>query len=131
MSETLSQPSAPRRRWATPLLVLFVVLVAACGGSDSPAAITVSSESINQSTIDDELAAIAKNKVIRDQAAVKGKVRPEIVATWLTADASMEIARQAVKQAKGSPTDADRGAALNWAQEYFGSAAAFDAFPAW
>ncbi len=133
MPETLSQPSA-RRRWrcAVPaaLLVALVTVLAACG-SDDPTALTVGPTEISTKTVNDELNTIAKNKILKSQATVKGKIRPEIAASWLTTDVEIAVAKQAVQKAKGDANDKDRAQALNWAHEHFGSDAAYNAFPDW
>jgi hypothetical protein len=134
MPETLSQPSARRLRRAAPvalLLALALVLTACGSSSDGPTALTVDSTDVTTKTVDKELNAIAKNKVIASQAAVDGKIRPEIAASWLTTDVQIAVAKAAVKKAKGRTTGEDRAAALNWGNQHFGSQQAFDAFPDW
>jgi PPIC-type PPIASE domain len=134
MSETLSEPSAPRRRRRAPavLLLAAALVLAACGSSsDDAAGITVGSTEISTKEIDRELSAIAKNKVIASQAAVDGKIRPEIAESWLTTDVQIAVAKNAVQKAKGRTSGEDRAAALNWGNEHFGSQQAFDAFPDW
>jgi parvulin-like peptidyl-prolyl isomerase len=133
MSKTFSQPSAPRRGRRAPFVVLAAALVlAACGSSSGDSAgITVGSTEISTKEIDRELNAIAKNKVIASQAAVDGKIRPEVAESWLTSDVQIAVAKNAVKKAKKKPSSEDRAAALNWGNEHFGSEQAFNAFPDW
>jgi hypothetical protein len=132
MSETLSQARARRCRRGAPAVVLLVLTVAlaACGASDESPGITVGSTEIPTKTINDELEAIATNQAIASQAAVDGRIRPEIAASWLTSDVQMAVAQQAVRKAGGRVTSEDRTAAREFAEGHFGSAAAFDAFPA-
>jgi hypothetical protein len=133
MPETLSQPSAPRggRRAPAVLLLALALVLAACGSSDDPAGITVGSTEIPTKQIDLELDAIAKNKVIASQAAVDGKIRPEVAESWLTTDVQIAVAKNAVQKAKEKPNAEDRAAAINWGNEHFGSEQAFNAFPDW
>ena len=82
-----------RRAWRLlALLGVLAIVLAACG-SDTPAAVTVGSSSVSDSTVKAQLAAIAKNKVIKTQAVKNGKlsmtVQPEdlvIVSALLVAD---------------------------------------------
>jgi hypothetical protein len=111
------------------MLVLTFAL-AACSSSDASPGVTVGSTDIPTKTINDELEAIATNKFIASQSAVKGRIRPEIAASWLTSDVQMAVAKQAVRKAGGRVTSEDRTAAREFADRHFGSAAAFDAFPA-
>jgi hypothetical protein len=133
MPETSAPSSAPRwRRGAPAVLLLALPLVAAaCGSSSESTAVSVGSTDITTETVNKELNAIAKNKVIASQAAVDGKIRPEIAASWLTTDVQIAVAKAAVRKAKGRTSDADRAAALNWGNEHFGSEQAFNAFPDW
>jgi parvulin-like peptidyl-prolyl isomerase len=133
MSNTFSPRSAPRWRRGAPAaaLVVLALLLAACGSSDGPAGITVGSEDVPIKTINEELNAIAKNKVIASQAAVDGKIRPDVAASWLTTDVQIQVAKQAVERANQRTSDEDRAEALNYANEHFGSEAAFTAFPDW
>jgi hypothetical protein len=138
MPKTNPAPSAPRWRRGAPAvvpLVLTLVLtlvLAACGGSsDEPAGVTVGTSEIPTKTINDELNAIATNKVIASQAAINGKIRPDVAASWLTTDVEIEVAKQAVLKAKVRPNGEDRAAALNYGNQHFGSDAAFKAFPDW
>ena len=134
MPETLSQPSAPRRRrsaTAVGLLTLAFAL-AACGSSSGDSAgITVGSTEIATNELNRELSAIAKNTIIASQAAVDGKIRPEVAESWLTTDVQIAVAKNAVQKAKEKPSGEDRAAALNWGNEHFGSEQAFNAFPDW
>ncbi len=138
MPETLPQlprAAAPRRR--TPvrrswrllaLLSVLAVVLAACGSS-SPAAVNVGSTSVSDSTVKAQLAAIAKNKVIKAQAVKNGKLDPSVTASWLTALVETEVAKQAVDKAGTKITKDDNNEAKNWADGFFGTAAAFAAFP--
>jgi hypothetical protein len=131
MSETLSQPFARRWRRGAPVVVLLVLafVLVACGSSDDPPGVTVGSTDIPIKQINGELNAIAKNKIIASQAAVDGKIRPDVAASWLTTDVTIAVAKQAVQKAKGRPNGEDRAAALNWGNEHFGSEQAFNEFP--
>jgi hypothetical protein len=132
MSRALTPRSAPRWRRG-PLAVFLLVLSllpAACGSSED-AGITVGSEDLPITTVNDELNAIAENQVIASQAAVDGKIRPEVAASWLTTDVQIQVAEHAVEKAKQRPTREDRAEALKFANQHFGSEAAFTAFPGW
>ncbi len=62
-----------------------------------------------------QLAAIAKNKVIKAQAVKNGKLDPSVTASWLTALVETEVAQQAVEKAGTKITKADKAEAKNWA----------------
>jgi hypothetical protein len=138
MPETLPQLSRAtargrrhriRRGWRPlALLSILAILLAACG-SDSPSAVTVGSKSVSEPTVDAQLAAIAKNKVIKAQAVKNGKLDPSVTASWLTALVETSVAQQAVEKAGTKVTKADKAEAQNWAQGFFGTAEAFAAFP--
>ena len=110
------------------MLSVLAVVLAACG-SDSPAAVTVGSTSVSESTVKAQLATIAKNKVIKAQAVKNGKLDPRVVGSWLTALVETEVAKQAVDKAGTKITKVDKATAQYWADGYFGSADAFAAFP--
>jgi len=143
MPETLPHPAAARsaharaphdrplaRSWWRIVAVVSVLALglAACG-SDSEAALTVGSKSVDQSTVGAELAAIAKNPKIKERAVVKGKLEPGIISAWITTLVIAEVAEQAVEKAGTKIIKADRDEAKSWADGYFGDAAAFAAFP--
>jgi hypothetical protein len=132
MSETFSQRLVPRWRRGAPAAALLVLAVAlgACGSSSGdPAGLTVNSTEIPIKQLNTELEAIAHDKVIASEAAVDGKIRPEVAASWLTTDVTIAVAKQAVERAKGRPNGQDRAAAINWGNEHFGSEQAFNALP--
>jgi PPIC-type PPIASE domain len=132
MPETFSHPSAPRRRSAAAVVLLLGLALAACGtSSDGPVGISVDSSDIPTKTINRELDAIVRNKVVASQAAVNGKIRPDIAASWLTTDVQIAVAKAAVQKAEGRVNREDRAAARKWANEHFGSEQAFAAFPDW
>jgi hypothetical protein len=110
------------------LLSVLAIVLAACG-SDSPAAVTVGSTNVSESTVKAQLATIAKNKVIKTQAVKNGKLDPSVTASWLTALVETEIAKQAIDKAGTKVTKADKAEAQNWADGFFGTADAFAAFP--
>lgn len=142
MPETLPQPfdaaepnsgprSRPRRRAPWRLVALFGVLalvLAACG-SDSSAGLTVGSKTIDESAVNQELAAIKKNSVLKTQAVKEGKLDPAAAATWLTSVVETQVAAEANEKADTKITDADKSEADSWAETFFGSASAFQAFP--
>jgi parvulin-like peptidyl-prolyl isomerase len=142
MPETLPQLSltpddrvrAPRRRrvgrssLALAALLVLAVVLAACG-SDAPAGVTVGSTSVSESTVQGQLDAIAKNTTIKAQAVKDGKLDPRVVGSWLTALVETDVAKQAVEKAGTKVTKADKAAAQDWANGYFGSSSAFAAFP--
>ncbi len=142
MPETFPQPfgaaeptpgprARPRRRVTGSLVALLGVLalvLAACG-SDSPAALTVGSKTVDQSTVNQELAAIKKNSVLKTQAVTNGKLDPTAVATWLTSVVQTQVAAEAVDKAGTKITKADKNQAKSWADTFFGDPSAFKAFP--
>jgi parvulin-like peptidyl-prolyl isomerase len=142
MPETLPQPfvaaepssgprSRPRRRaLRRPVAVLgLLALVLAACGSDSPAGLTVGSTTIDESTVNQELAAITKNSVLKAQAVKDGKLDPAAAATWLTSVVETQVAAEAVEEAGTKITKADRDQAKSWADSFFGDPSAFQAFP--
>jgi hypothetical protein len=138
MPETLPQLSRAttsgrrhrlRRAWRPLALLSVLAIVLAACGSDSPAAVTVGSSSVSDSTVQAQLAAIKKNKVIKTQAVKNGKLDPSVTASWLTALVETEVAKQAVDKAGTKITKADKDEAENWAEGFFGNADAFAAFP--
>ena len=142
MPHTSPQPLAPvpaitrsggrRRAGALAAAVALVMLaVTACSSDDGEAAITVGSRSVPASTFEKQLDAIKKNKVLKDQVVQDGKLDAGAVSTWATNVVQSQVAVAAVKKAKGEVTSEDRAEALNRAREFFGSDAAFDAFPDW
>jgi hypothetical protein len=141
MPETLPQPfdaaepsagprsRRPRAHWRLLAVVGVLALVLAACGSDSPAGVTVGSKTISESTVNSELAAIAKNKVLKTQAVKNGKLDPGAVATWLTSVVETQVAAEANAKAGTKITKADRDQANSWAQTFFGDASAYQAFP--
>jgi parvulin-like peptidyl-prolyl isomerase len=110
------------------VLSVLALVLAACSSS-AAAAVTVGNKSIDESTLKSELAAIAKNPQLKSRAVIKGKLDPSIAASWLTALVESQVAQQAVQQAGTKITKADKAQAQTWADGYFGTAAAFAAFP--
>jgi PPIC-type PPIASE domain len=142
MPETFPQPfdaaeptpgprSRPRRRVTLSLVALLGVLalvLAACG-SDSSAGVTVGSKTVDESTVNQELAAIKKNSVLKTQAVTNGKLDPAAVATWLTSVVQTQVAAEAVEKSGTKITQADKDQAKSWADTFFGDPSAFTAFP--
>jgi parvulin-like peptidyl-prolyl isomerase len=142
MPETLPQlpaPSAPasvprqgsttrlRHRLVAVLGVLALVLAACSSGS--AAAVTVGSRSIDESTVKSELATITKNPTVKQQAVVKGKLDPSIVAAWVTLLVESQVAREAIEKAGEKVTADDLNEAKSWAAGYFGNEQTWSAFP--
>jgi peptidyl-prolyl cis-trans isomerase C len=117
----------PRR--ALVAVAVLALLAAGCS-SDSAAAVTVNGQDIAQSTVDDEISAIAKNSQIKAQLAQSGgKLPPEIKAAWLTAMVETEVAERVVKRDGTKIIEDDRIAAEQWADQFFGSQEIVAAFP--
>jgi parvulin-like peptidyl-prolyl isomerase len=110
-------------------IAILALLAAGCS-SDAASAITVNGKDVSQSTIDSELATIAKNSQIKTQLAQSGGKLPATVkAAWLTAFVETEVARSVVAKAGTKITKNDRAAASQWADQFFGSQAIVAAFP--
>jgi parvulin-like peptidyl-prolyl isomerase len=129
MSETLPQPRRARRSWRAVALMGVIALGLAACSSSSESAVTVGDKTVDEATVNTELAEIAKNPQLKDQAAKQGKVTPEVTAAWLTTVIETEVAKQGVEKAGTKITKADTTAAQSWADGYFGAATAFAAFP--
>lgn len=110
-------------------MLTVVVLLAGCSSSDSPAAVTVGSETESRATIDGDLKAISTNSVLKDRVVTNGKLDPAAAAVWLSALVGTMVAQPAVEKAKGDISSEDRADALNRLREFFGSDAAFKAMP--
>lgn len=145
MPETLPQPSratihvsaAPDSRptrsrvrvpWRLVAVLSALALVLAACSSDSAPAITVDGKTISESTVNGQLAAIARNKELKAQVATNGKINAEAAATWVTQLVPMEVARQVNAKTKTKVKAEDTTAAEDWAKGVFGDAAwsAFD-----
>lgn len=110
--------------------VAVLALVAVGCSSSSPAALTVNSKDVSQSSVDSEFATIAKNSQIKTQLAQSGGKLPEAIkAAWLTALVETNVAQSAVQQDKTKIIKNDRTAAEQWADQFFGSQAIVAAFP--
>jgi parvulin-like peptidyl-prolyl isomerase len=107
-----------------------LALFAASCSSGSDAAAAVNGQNIDRSSFDHDLSLIAKNKVLKARAVQKnGKLDPAVSTAWLTALISNQVAEQAVRRAGTKIIKADRTAAQQWGDQFFGTAAAFAAFP--
>jgi parvulin-like peptidyl-prolyl isomerase len=130
MASTSSPGRARSRAALVGLLVLVSVAAAACSGGSGPAAVTVNGETLSQSSVDRELAAIRSNPQLQAQTTAPD-AHSVIDATWLTAVVETEVAAQEVKRAHVRITADDRTAAQTWADGYFGDPSVFAAFPKW
>jgi hypothetical protein len=122
------------------LALLFAVLViagigAACDEIPAAAA-TVNGERISQSTVDDDLQEIRDNDDLeevvtqsgQELARTPGTIDSQLTASWLTLLVQGEIADQELADLDVEVTDADRDAAEQSAQTFFGTPEAFEAF---
>ncbi|MGZ4688178.1 MAG: peptidylprolyl isomerase [Acidimicrobiia bacterium] len=125
-----SPPPGGHARTARSLVAILGVLaivLAACSSS-SPAALTVGSRTVDETTVKEQLDAIATNKDLKAQVATAGKIKPEAAATWITQLVPMELAQGINEKAGTKITKADQTAAKDWANGVFGQSA-FSAFP--
>lgn len=129
-SNSLPTRSRVRVPWRlVAVLGALALVLAACSSSDSGPAITVDGKTISESTVNAQLAAIAKNKELTAQVATKGKINPDAAATWwVTQLVPMEVARQVNLKTKTKITAADTTDAQDWAKDVFDDPA-WAAFP--
>src|SRR4051812_48600937 len=113
-----SRPSRSRVRvpWRLVAVLGALALVLAACSSDSEAAITVDGKTVSESTVNGQLAAIAKNKELKAQVATDGKINPEAAATWVAQLVPIEVARQVNAKTKTKPNATDGNAAQEWAK---------------
>ena len=122
------RPRRRARRCAVAVVGVLALILAACG-SGSKAGLTVGSRTIDQSTVNQELAAITRNSVLKAQAVKDGKLDPAAAAAWLTSVIETQVAAEAVEEAGTKITKKDREQAATWADSFFGDESAFKAFP--
>jgi parvulin-like peptidyl-prolyl isomerase len=116
------------------LLALVVAAAVSLGAGCSavrPAALTVNGHEFSQSSIDDELGAIADNPGLRDRiAATDGTIRSSGTAIWLTQVVEQQVVDEQVRRRHISVTATDARAAQARAADFFGPQV-FGAFPKW
>lgn len=118
-----------RLSWRVAAALGALALVLAACSSSSASGLTVGSKTVDESTVKDELAAIGNNPQLKARAVRKGKLDPSVAAAWLTSIVETQVAQQAVEKAGTKITAADKTEAKRWAEGFFGTAAAFAAFP--
>lgn len=116
--------------------VLFALAATACGTPTNAA--TVNGAAIKSSEFEKESKALAANSAYAAhaeqsgiQVAEKGRLTPDLTATWLTQLVNYEIVDHELARRKLAVSDADRQQATEGVAGLFGSQAAWDAFPQW
>jgi hypothetical protein len=122
-------------------VISAAALLSACGGGVAdPAAAKVGSATIRRSTLDDQLSALAGNKVWieavdknseGDLSAPDGGVNTKLSAAWLGTMMNQVIIDKAFDRQHLKVTDKDRTAAKRAALELFAGQQTFDKFPRW
>lgn len=131
------------RRSLVPLIVAFVVSLAACGGSSGTAA-TYNQVAIENAQFERELNALKNNKVFvaaQQQAGVNivenGKINPELAAQWLASDIEQVPVDQEFEKRKLTiSAEALKAARANAAAQLASASGGtgtevLDAFPKW
>jgi parvulin-like peptidyl-prolyl isomerase len=117
-------------------LVALAAVALALGGCDSTrgSALTVGNQDVSQSSVDEELEAIADNEVLAQQTETAGAgtetLNPQLTAFWLTLRVQQEVIDRELRDRDIEVTDADREAGLAAIQSEIGPEV-FEAFPDW
>jgi parvulin-like peptidyl-prolyl isomerase len=129
----------------TPVLLAAVIIAAAlvsgCGVAGQPDAATVGSEGISRAAFEDDLDALLGNQKFiaflesadssLDIQPVSAGINPAISTQWLNLLVNQSIIDQAFEARGLEVTDENRQAAQAGAEEIFGGAEVFAAFPRW
>jgi hypothetical protein len=130
---------------ALAVVVALVAGVAVLASGSGPAAFKVGSHETSQRDVDDELRALAENKVLNDminQARAQGQniapigltdgsVTANTSSGWVGLRIGQEVARQEVARRGLHVTSTDRKLAKQFASESLSGAQAFAAMPSW
>jgi hypothetical protein len=115
-------------------------MLSGCGRVADPAAAKVGTSTISRVTLDDQLSALAANKVWiqavdknseGDLSAPDGGVNTKLSAAWLGTMMNQVIVDKAFERQHLKVTDKDRTAAKRAALELFAGQQTFDKFPRW
>jgi parvulin-like peptidyl-prolyl isomerase len=122
-----------------PLLAAFALAAAGCGAMLSPWAARVNSQEISRSSFERELTALRDNKQLvqslRSQgqgvSTTKGTVNAQIAAGWLTNLVQQTVIDREFERRHLKISAEDRQGAQSGAEQTFGTAKTFAAFPRW
>jgi PPIC-type PPIASE domain len=127
---------------AAVLALLAGTVVLAAG--DGPPAFTVGGHSVSQSSMDDELQALAENETLSNLIAqgggeslsldpkdARGSVTANLAASWVGLRVAQEVVRQQVARDGLEPTRSDGSEATVLAEQSVGGIEAFGAMPEW
>jgi parvulin-like peptidyl-prolyl isomerase len=121
-----------RRALAAPVVLAALAFGAASCSSVRPAALEVNGHEYSQSSVNDELSAIADNPLLSDQASVSdGTVSAELTASWLQTLVEEQVVAGELARRDLEVTDEDLTAGADAAAAFLGDAQVLDAFPKW
>ena len=128
------KPLRRRSRLAVAPLLLAVLAVgaAACSGGVRPAALEVDGHEYSESSVNEELQAIADNPQLGDQAtASNGTLNSQLTAAWLQTLVEEQVVDQALERRDLRATNADRARGQQAAASFLGDASVLAGFPKW
>jgi hypothetical protein len=119
-----------RRLLAALVLVATLALAAAGCGSVAPTALSVNGHEFSESSIDDELEAIADNPALRDRASVsEGTLDAGLTAAWLTLLVEDQVVADELDRRGIEVTPEDLAGGPEAAAAFFGDPSVVEAFP--
>lgn len=126
----------PRRRRirlaVAPLLLAALAVGAAACGSVRPAALEVNGHEYSESSVNDELEAIADNPGLGEQATrSNGTLNSQLTAAWLQTLVEEQVVNRELERRDLRVTAADRARGQAAAASFLGDPAVLDGFPKW
>ncbi len=121
-----------RRALAAPAILAVLAIVLASCSSVRATALEVNGHEYSQSSIDEELEAIAENPRLAERASTSdGTIDSSLTAAWLTTLVEDRVVEGELDRRGIRVTSADRAAAAAAASEFFGDTSVLEAFPKW
>jgi parvulin-like peptidyl-prolyl isomerase len=117
---------------AAPAVVALLAIGVASCSSVRPAALEVNGHEYSQSSVNDELSAIADNELLSEQASVSdGTVSAELTASWLQTLVEEQVVAGELDRRGIEVSDGDLAAGTDAAAAFLGDPQVLDAFPQW